>query len=115
MDILSASWGDGKLAWYENTDGLGNFSDQKIIAYISKVRSVHVSDIDQDGDMDIIAGSNNNSSTNTFNKVLWFENLGIVGNSISGVIQFDLDANGCDDLDLPMPNFMVTSDNGNNS
>ena len=31
MDMLSASWFDGKIAWYENTDGQGNFGDQQVI------------------------------------------------------------------------------------
>ena len=31
MDVLSASHGDNKIAWYENIDGLGNFGDQQII------------------------------------------------------------------------------------
>ena len=32
MDILSASDFDDKIAWYENLDGKGNFSSQKIIS-----------------------------------------------------------------------------------
>ena len=30
MDVLSASFKDNKIAWYENTDGLGSFGPQII-------------------------------------------------------------------------------------
>ncbi|MGD8782233.1 MAG: VCBS repeat-containing protein [Ignavibacteria bacterium] len=30
-DILSASFGDNKIHWFENTDGNGSFSPQKLI------------------------------------------------------------------------------------
>ena len=31
MDVLSASWVDGSIAWYENTDGRGTFGPQRVI------------------------------------------------------------------------------------
>ena len=31
VDILSGSASDGKVAWYENTDGQGSFGPQRII------------------------------------------------------------------------------------
>jgi len=34
-DVLSASSGDNKVAWYENTDGLGTFSAEKLISNIA--------------------------------------------------------------------------------
>ena len=40
LDVLSASYGDGKVAWYENTDGLGSFLAQQVITQRSEpVRS----------------------------------------------------------------------------
>ena len=29
LDVLSASQGDDKIAWYENTDGAGSFGSQQ--------------------------------------------------------------------------------------
>ena len=31
VDVLSASVFDSKIAWYENTDGKGNFGPQQVI------------------------------------------------------------------------------------
>ncbi len=35
MDVLSASSGDKKIAWYENTDSQGTFSTQKTITTLT--------------------------------------------------------------------------------
>ncbi|RLD27053.1 MAG: hypothetical protein DRI54_01755, partial [Bacteroidetes bacterium] len=32
MDVISASYLDDKIAWYENTDGQGSFGVQQIIS-----------------------------------------------------------------------------------
>jgi len=69
MDVLSASFNDNKIAWYENTDGKGTFSTQKIITtQASGATSVYAADIDGDGDMDVLSASRND------NKVAWYEN-----------------------------------------
>ena len=31
VDLVSASYGDNKIAWYQNLDGKGNFSKQLIV------------------------------------------------------------------------------------
>jgi len=60
--------GNGKLVWYENM-GRGEFSQQKVIATNGREAfSIHVSDIDADGDQDLLAA--------IVSKVLWFENDG---------------------------------------
>ena len=72
MDVLSASWQDGKIAWYENTDGLGSFSSQKIISEENfGSREVIASDLDGDGDMDVVS---------TSGELVWFENIDGIGN-----------------------------------
>lgn len=53
LDILSASSNDGKIAWYENLDGLGNFGAQKVIATETFASGLYSSDMDGDGDMDV--------------------------------------------------------------
>lgn len=73
LDILSASLYDNDIAWYENTDGKGNFSTQKIISKEGvNARSVFASDIDNDGDMDVLSASNQ--------RIAWYENIDGKGN-----------------------------------
>jgi len=61
------------LMWYENVDGQGNFSSQKIIDNNIKVNQIAISDLDNDGDMDII-------SRYDYNRLGWFENTDGIGN-----------------------------------
>lgn len=71
IDVLSASYNNDKLAWYENTDGLGNFGTQQIITTNGDgITSVYATDIDGDGDMDVLSTSFNEG------KIIWHENLG---------------------------------------
>jgi hypothetical protein len=70
LDVLSASGGDDKIAWYENRDGAGDFGPTQIITTsCSNPRSVHGADLDGDGDTDVL--------TACFwgDRFLWFENL----------------------------------------
>ena len=68
---VDASWMDNKIVWYENLDGSGNFSD---INFISKsgVSSIHMADIDEDSDLDILYTIRFISTR----KLGWYENLG---------------------------------------
>ena len=69
MDILSASLGDDTIAWYENTDGLGTFGQQRIITRKADgASSVHAADLDGDGDLDVLSASRHD------NKIAWYEN-----------------------------------------
>ncbi|MBK5213177.1 MAG: T9SS type A sorting domain-containing protein [Flavobacteriaceae bacterium] len=76
MDVLATSvetFG-GEIVWFENLDGMGNFSGKKIInAEVQSPRSVIAADIDNDGDMDVISSSQNDD------KIAWYENMTIVG------------------------------------
>ncbi len=67
-DVLSASEKDNKIAWYENTDGTGTFSEQQTIAILTNgATSVYSADLDHDGDQDVISGSRDGG-------INWFEN-----------------------------------------
>jgi hypothetical protein len=105
MDILSASDKDDKVAWYENTDGNGTFSPQKIITtLVDKITSIYVCDIDGDRDPDILSGSFNDD------KLAWYENTDGTGtfgsqqiistdaNGPSSIIACDVDGDG--DMDV---------------
>ncbi|NOQ92369.1 MAG: T9SS type A sorting domain-containing protein [Flavobacteriaceae bacterium] len=75
MDVLSASDNDNKIAWYENTDGLGNFGSQQIITTdAERALSVYSVDLDGDGDMDVLSASANDD------KIAWYENTDGKGN-----------------------------------
>ena len=70
MDVLSASYLDDKIAWYEN-DGDGNFGSQQIITTDADgANSVYAEDLDGDGDMDVLSASCDDD------KIAWYENDG---------------------------------------
>ncbi|SRX52759.1 FG-GAP-like repeat-containing protein [Aequorivita sp. CIP111184] len=81
MDVLSSSWqGSKRIAWYENTDGQGNFSVENVITNnVANATSIFASDIDNDGDMDVI------SASQTDDKIAWYENTD--GQGSFGVLQ----------------------------
>jgi hypothetical protein len=82
MDVLSASVLDDKIAWYEN-DGSGNFGAPQIITNditgIAAPTFVYASDLDGDGDMDILGASRFQGD------MVWYENDGM-GNFGEGQI-----------------------------
>ncbi len=103
-DLVSASSGDDKIAWYKNLDGLGTFSAQKIIsAQVSRAFAVTAADLDNDGDMDLISAARDG------NTVAWHENKGderfnlpqVITSDARGVrsvTSFDLDGDGDPDV-----------------
>ena len=76
QDVLSASVGDDKIAWYENTDGLGTFGPQQVITTsVAGAMAVYTADLDGDGDVDVLSASLGD------NKVAWYENMNGLGSS----------------------------------
>ena len=74
VDILSASQFDSKVSWYRNTDGLGTFGPQNVIALLNQTNSVYAADLDGDTDKDVLAVSGPDD------QVVWYENLDGLGN-----------------------------------
>ena len=73
-DVLSASLGDDKIAWYENEDGLGGFGPQQLITTLADgARAVVAADLDGDGDADVL------SASKLDDEVAWYENLDGLG------------------------------------
>ena len=65
---------DEKIAWYENTNGEGAFGPQRVVTAESVgANAVIAADVDQDGDMDVLASSHFDS------KISWHENTGAPG------------------------------------
>ena len=71
MDILSASYNDNTIAWYENNgDANPNWAAADIATDAAGALSVYAADMDGDGDMDIVSASYND------NTIAWYENDG---------------------------------------
>lgn len=105
-DVLYASNGDGKIAWYENTDGDGSFSGQNVISTnVPGARAVYAADLDGDGDMDALSAS---SSYGGDNRIAWYRNTAggfasqnVISKNLVGaqaVYAADLDGDGDNDV-----------------
>jgi surface protein len=99
MDVLSASAGDNKIAWYEN-EGLGRFGAEQIISENANgANSVFAVDMDGDGNMDVLSALGNDHT------IAWYKNTGggatfteqIIATNVqwaSSVYAGDLDGDG---------------------
>lgn len=67
-DIISALSKDNRIAWQENLDGQGTFSELRTIANIDNPVSVFAGDLDGDGYIDLLVASSGA-------KVVWYKNL----------------------------------------
>jgi hypothetical protein len=74
LDVLSASFLDDTVAWYENADGLASFGPQQVITTAANgAQSVFAADLDSDGDLDVL------SASSLDNETAWYENLDGLG------------------------------------
>ncbi len=109
LDVLSASSNDNKIAWYENdgTPGVGVWVEHTITTAANVALSVFAADVDGDGDLDVLSGSNNDA------KIAWYENDGSQNftmhaistqfNGVQSVFAADVDGDG--DLDVLSASF----------
>ncbi|WP_436514593.1 FG-GAP-like repeat-containing protein [Ekhidna sp. To15] len=91
MDVLSASLGDDRIAWYEN-DGSESFTTHDISTTADGAYSVHAVDVDGDGDMDVLSASQYND------RITWFENDGNGLNPTFTTHDISTTANGAFDV-----------------
>ncbi len=70
IDIISASEGDDKIAWYENNGTNSYWLSYTITTSADGAWSVYATDIDGDNDNDILSASVNDD------KIVWYENRG---------------------------------------
>ena len=70
IDIVTHSYDNNKIVWFENNDGQGNFSGVKVISTeVDRPIQVFCADIDGDNDLDVI------STSLSDNKIAWYENI----------------------------------------
>ncbi len=73
MDLFSLA--QNTVVWYENLDGKGNFGNQTLLTdQFELARIMKAEDLDNDGDVDLVVGAQ------SFNDLIWFENLDGQGN-----------------------------------
>lgn len=105
MDIVTADHEGYEIGWYENTNGTGWFSSKQLInSNIIVPQDVYTSDIDGDGDIDILSASLGD------NMIAWYENINgqgifsskkiITTNANGGQSVHTNDINGDGDLDV---------------
>ncbi|MFK8101110.1 MAG: T9SS type A sorting domain-containing protein [Saprospiraceae bacterium] len=105
LDFLSNSRSDQKIAWHENEDGMGSFSKQKTIAILETPGGdLFPTDIDGDGDLDIVSYYHNQD------EIFWVENVDGLGtfsaiktittdeNILKSIFTADLDSDGDQDV-----------------
>jgi len=94
MDILSATaaWYSPRIVWFENIDGIGTFSSQKSVSG-TKSFSLYPTDMDGDGDNDVISTSSND-------EIVWFENSGSGSFSSGQSISSDVESTSIYPIDL---------------
>ena len=105
VDVLSASYFDNKIAWYENVNGAGSsFTTHIITTDADGARSVFAIDVDGDGDVDVL------SASRLDDKIAWYENVNGDGSSFTTHIittaadgafsVFAIDIDGDGDVDV---------------
>ncbi len=105
LDILSGQTVGSYIDWFENLDGLGTFGPKRSIGPNEQgVTEVFATDLDNDGDQDVLASSLEGDA------VSWYENLDGLGNfgeqknvtnlvdNAFSVFAADLNGDGLDDV-----------------
>jgi len=97
QDVISASFGDDTIAWYENTDGSGTFSAPKVISTTAdEAFEVYAEDLDGDGDPDVLSASFRNDSINIYDNQIG--ESGADADGFGPTVQITTNANGADEV-----------------
>lgn len=105
LDIVATADGDDDIAWWENTNGAGTaWTKRDIDTSFDAARAVKVADLDNDGDLDVVATGDFVSTVNwwentTGNGLNWTEHtIDFSHSGGSGVDVADMDGDG--DIDV---------------
>ncbi|CAN0215893.1 unnamed protein product, partial [Ectocarpus sp. 13 AM-2016] len=102
IDIISASFDgnhtagsfpDGRILWLEN-DGSGSFAEGRDIGLLDSARNLVAVDLDNDGDVDLVACDGVGGS------IVWYENTDGTGNFSEVIITTDVGAHSLIAVDL---------------
>jgi hypothetical protein len=104
QDVVCAAWRGHKVVWFQN-DGSASFpaGEQLITDVLSYPKYIFASDLDNDGDQDLLCASEGNED------ISWFSNNGagsfgsktVIASSVSGALHVfaaDLDNDGDKDV-----------------
>jgi hypothetical protein len=108
IDVLGAAgFGGNTTAWFENTDGAGTVWNQTTLSNTFQLAvGIHASDVDGDGDQDILGASFGAFPSGAGGRVVWWENgagwtLHPVDNSYLGAVGvYSGDVDGDGDMDV---------------
>lgn len=86
VDVVSASFMDDTIAWYESDGGSPpSFTAHTITTGAWGARSVHAADLDGDGDVDVLSGSQNDHD------IVWYVNESDYADTDGDGMRDDLD------------------------
>ena len=75
IDLVTSDLNDERIYWHDNITGKGEFVSTKLVCgYCIRTTDLHLDDVDEDGDLDIITLSNSRDT------VTWLENIDGTGN-----------------------------------
>lgn len=112
LDVISNQTYENNTVWLENLTGLGVFGQPITLIVNPQINSTNNAvDVDNDGKIDILYSESYSGVGN--HAVSWFKNNGLSLNKITGTVKLDLNHNGCDNSDNPMPNVKVVTQTSN--
>ncbi|MBK9759688.1 MAG: VCBS repeat-containing protein [Flavobacteriales bacterium] len=88
LDVIATSGTVSEVAWFENTNGLGDFGPHQTVCYGIQVNAIATGDVDHDGDEDLFVASGD------LNKVIWYTNVTNATGGIMGRVFNDINGDG---------------------